>query len=215
MSCQSCHAAPGWAFISFNLSKGMRPMAAFLDDAEAADFLWVIHILACFIGLAYLPFSKMFHIITTPFEPHGQCGHGQKAVPSRQHHDPADAGTGRLYPLRHLQPQMLSSPAFDALGNDCILPSEKLQTLRKLAAGKALSETERQALREGVYICTNCDRCTVVCPSGINLRDLWLNVREGLLQSDSKGEPCHAFQLLLCARVEQAQFGTGSLCKTP
>ena len=44
----------------------MRPMAQFLDDSEATYFFWIIHILACFIGLAYLPFSKMFHIITTP-----------------------------------------------------------------------------------------------------------------------------------------------------
>ena len=36
--------------------------------------------------------------------------------------------------------------------------------------------------QEGVYLCTNCDRCTVVCPSGINLKELWINVREGLIQ---------------------------------
>ena len=82
-----------------------------------------------------------------------------------------------------------SFPAFEARGNDFILPSEKLQFIKKLASGKALSATERQALEEGVYICTNCDRCTVVCPSGINLRDLWLNVREGLVQTGANGEP--------------------------
>jgi heterodisulfide reductase subunit C len=38
-------------------------------------------------------------------------------------------------------------------------------------------------LQEGVYICTNCDRCTVVCPSGINLRDLWFQIREELIHS--------------------------------
>ena len=189
MSCQSCHAAPAWAFIGFNLSKGMRPMAKFLDDAQAAYFLWVVHILACFIGLAYLPFSKMFHIITTPLSLMAN------AVMDKKRSHPANILTRQMMELdacTHCGTCSLrcsSSPAFDALGNDCILPSEKLQTLRKLAAGKTLSEPERSALREGIYICTNCDRCTVVCPSGINLRDLWVNVREGLLQSDSKGEP--------------------------
>jgi len=189
MSCQSCHGAPGWAFISFNLSKGMRPMARFLDDAQAAYFLWVIHILACFLGLAYLPFSKMFHIITTPLSLMAN------AVMDKKRSHPANILTRQMMELdacTHCGTCSLrcsSSPAFDALGNDCILPSEKLQTLRKLAAGKTLSEPERLALQDGVYICTNCDRCTVVCPSGINLRDLWINVREGLLQSDSKGEP--------------------------
>ena len=189
MSCQSCHAAPGWAFISFNLSKGMRPMAQYLDDAEAANFLWVIHILACFIGLAYLPFSKMFHIITTPLSLMAN------AVMDKKRSHPANILTRQMLELdacTHCGTCSLrcsSSPAFDALGNDCILPSEKLQSIRKLAAGKALSPSERAALREGVYICTNCDRCTVVCPSGINLRDLWFNVREGLIQTGATGEP--------------------------
>ncbi len=189
MSCQSCHAVPEWAFISFNLSKGMRPMAQYLDDAEASYFLWIIHILACFIGLAYLPFSKMFHIITTPLSLMAN------AVMDKERSHPANILTRQMLELdacTHCGTCSLrcsSSPAFDALGNDCILPSEKLQFIRKLAAGKALSPSERTALREGVYICTNCDRCTVVCPSGINLRDLWLNVREGLIQSDATGDP--------------------------
>ncbi|MCP4574696.1 MAG: hypothetical protein GY846_00185 [Deltaproteobacteria bacterium] len=188
MSCQSCHAVPQWAFISVNLSKGMRPMAQFLEDTEATYFFWVIHILACFIGLAYLPFSKMFHIITTPLSLMAN------AVMDKKRSHPANILTRQMLELdacTHCGTCSLrcsSSPAFDAMGNDCILPAEKLQAIRKLATGKALSPSERQALREGVYICTNCDRCTVVCPSGINLRDLWLNVREGLISSASKGE---------------------------
>ena len=189
MSCQSCHAVPEWAFISFNLSKGMRPMAQYLDDAEASYVLWIIHILACFIGLAYLPFSKMFHIIATPLSLMAN------AVMDKKRSHPANILTRQMLELdacTHCGTCSLrcsSFPAFDALGNDCILPSEKLQFIRKLAAGKTLSPSERAALREGVYICTNCDRCTVVCPSGINLRDLWLNVREGLIQSDATGDP--------------------------
>ena len=188
MSCQSCHAVPQWAFISVNLSKGMRPMAQFLEDTEATYFFWVIHILACFIGLAYLPFSKMFHIITTPLSLMAN------AVMDKKRSHPANILTRQMLELdacTHCGTCSLrcsSSPAFDATGNDCILPSEKLQSIRKLAARKTLSPSERQALREGVYICTNCDRCTVVCPSGINLRDLWLNVREGLISSSSEGE---------------------------
>ena len=189
MSCQSCHAVPQWAFISVNLAKGMRPMAQFLEDSEATYFFWIIHILACFIGLAYLPFSKMFHIITTPLSLMAN------AVMDKERSHPANILTRQMLELdacTHCGTCSLrcsSYPAFEALGNDCILPSEKLQSIRKLAAGKMLAPSERQALREGVYICTNCDRCTVVCPSGINLRDLWLNVREGLLQTGEKGEP--------------------------
>jgi heterodisulfide reductase subunit C/glycine cleavage system H lipoate-binding protein len=67
--------------------------------------------------------------------------------------------------------------------NNNILPSEKILSIKALAAGKLLNENELRHLQEGVYLCTNCDRCTVVCPVGINLKDLWFNVRESLLQT--------------------------------
>ena len=38
------------------------------------------------------------------------------------------------------------------------------------------------AIQEGLYLCTNCYRCTPVCPVGINLQDLWFNVREAVLK---------------------------------
>lgn len=76
--------------------------------------------------------------------------------------------------------------AFDKTGNLNILPSEKLVFLKNYASGKDLKKNEIKAIQEGIYLCTNCDRCTVVCPVGINLRELWFNVREDLIQ---KGNP--------------------------
>jgi heterodisulfide reductase subunit C len=37
-------------------------------------------------------------------------------------------------------------------------------------------------MQEGLYVCTSCDRCTTVCPSGINLKELFVNARYMLLQ---------------------------------
>ncbi|MDH3955800.1 MAG: hypothetical protein OET81_03850, partial [Desulfobacteraceae bacterium] len=65
-NCAECHSPPGWAFTGYAVAKTIKPMALTLDNADAANILWYIHFLACFIGLAYLPFSKMFHIISTP-----------------------------------------------------------------------------------------------------------------------------------------------------
>jgi heterodisulfide reductase subunit C len=53
--------------------------------------------------------------------------------------------------------------------------------LKNLVAGKKPAKAQLQAIAEGVYLCTNCDRCTVRCPSGIRLKELWFNVREELL----------------------------------
>jgi len=75
-----------------------------------------------------------------------------------------------------------AASVFDVLDNEYILPSEKMTFLKTLASGKKLSPRELSAIQEGVYLCTNCDRCTVVCPAGINLKELWFNVREDLVQ---------------------------------
>jgi nitrate reductase gamma subunit len=66
VSCASCHSRPQAAFISYPLSRAMKSMALSLDEAGLPKALRIIHFMACFVGLAYLPFSKMFHIIATP-----------------------------------------------------------------------------------------------------------------------------------------------------
>ncbi|MFC1516060.1 4Fe-4S dicluster domain-containing protein [Thermodesulfobacteriota bacterium] len=181
-SCVDCHSSPQWAFTGYAASMVMKPMALALDSVGASTILWYLHFLACFIGLAYLPFSKMFHIFSTPVSLLAN------AVMDRETSDPANIATRQVMELdacTHCGTCSLrcsAAAAFDTLGNEYILPSEKLTFLKCLAAGRDLGPKELEAIQEGVYLCTNCDRCTVVCPSGINLRDLWFNVREDLVQ---------------------------------
>jgi heterodisulfide reductase subunit C len=72
--------------------------------------------------------------------------------------------------------------AFEAIRNSNILPSEKVGAIRTLASGKGLSERDLRDIQEGVYFCTNCYRCTVVCPAKIDLQNLWFTIREILFQ---------------------------------
>jgi len=72
--------------------------------------------------------------------------------------------------------------AFEGIPNINILPSEKIASIKALASGRPLEEREIRDLQEGVTFCTNCYRCTVVCPVGIDLQSLWIKVRELLLQ---------------------------------
>jgi nitrate reductase gamma subunit len=65
-SCLSCHSPPQSAFVSYPLSRLMAPVAGGLDRAGFGRILWMVHFLACFFGLAFLAFSKLFHIISTP-----------------------------------------------------------------------------------------------------------------------------------------------------
>jgi len=180
-NCIDCHSKPQYAFTGFAVSKILSPVAPFLDQAGGVTFLWYIHFIACFFGLAYLPFSKMLHIFVTPLSL--MAG----AVMDRTSSDPANIVTRQVMELDGCTQcgtcslRCSAGVAFDKIGNNYILPSEKMKFLKKYAAGKELDEKGLQGILEGIYLCTNCDRCTVVCPAGIILKDLWLNVREELI----------------------------------
>jgi heterodisulfide reductase subunit C len=72
--------------------------------------------------------------------------------------------------------------AFEGIPNINILPSEKIASIRALASGTELNSQDIKNIQEGVYLCTNCYRCTVVCPAGIDLQKMWFDVREIFLK---------------------------------
>jgi heterodisulfide reductase subunit C len=185
-SCVDCHSRPQAAFTGYAVSKIIHPIALALDQAGGVTFLWYIHFFACFVGLAYLPFSKMFHIFTSPLSLMAN------AVMDVERSDPANIATRQIMELdacTHCgtcSTRCAVGVAFEEISNVNILPSEKIASIKALATGKKLSERQLRIIQEGFYLCTNCHRCTVVCPVGINLQELWFNVREALLQ---KGYP--------------------------
>jgi len=186
MSCAMCHSRPQWAFTGYGATRIIKPIALGLDRAKIPTILLYIHYLACLIGLAYLPFSKMFHIFASPLSLMAN------AVMDKEKSDPANIATRQVMELdacTHCGTCTLNCSvgvAFEEISNINILPSEKIAFIKALAAGKKLSAEELRHIQEGIYLCTNCQRCTVVCPVGINLQDLWFNVREALLQ---RGHP--------------------------
>ncbi len=188
-NCLDCHASAKWAFTGFTMAKIIKPVAVRLDQADGITILWYIHIIACFAGLAYLPFSKMFHIFSVPLS----LIAGQVMDPKRSL--PANILTRQMVELdacTHCGSCSLHCSAgmiYEALGNEYILPSEKITFLKKMVSGRPLDDTQMKAIQQGVYLCTNCDRCTVRCPSGIQLKELWYAVREELL---AKGPPLAA-----------------------
>ncbi len=182
-SCMECHASAKWAFSGYATAKLIKPMVLWLDEKDGVNLLWYIHFIACFIGLAYLPFSKMFHLFATPV-----------SLVTNRVMDPAQSLPANILTRQvmeldactHCGSCSLNCSAamvYEAIGNEYILPSEKMVLLKRLASGRKLDESGMRAIQEGVYLCTNCDRCTVRCPSGIRLKELWYSVRETLLES--------------------------------
>jgi heterodisulfide reductase subunit C/nitrate reductase gamma subunit len=182
MSCAECHSRSQWAFTGYGVARIIRPLASGLDKMNVHGLLWNIHIFVCLIGLAYLPFSKMFHIIASPLSLLANAVMEPKAS------NPATIATRQMIELdacTHCGTCTVRcsvAAALEEIPNINILPSEKISFIKALASGRKLTKAELKAIQEGVYLCTNCYRCTVVCPVGINLQDLWFNVREVLLQ---------------------------------
>ncbi|MBW2065498.1 MAG: 4Fe-4S dicluster domain-containing protein [Deltaproteobacteria bacterium] len=184
LSCSACHSKPSSAFAGYAIAQFVKPVALGLDRVDMRLILWYIHFLSCFIGLAYLPFSKMFHIFSSPISLMAN------AVMDRDRSDPANMATRQVMELdacthcgtcsRHCS----VAAAFYSTGNIKVLPSEKMVYLKRYVAGKDLKDRELRSIQEGAYLCTNCDRCTVVCPVGINLRELWYGVKEEMIQRD-------------------------------
>lgn len=182
-SCADCHSNPRWAFTGYAAASIIKPIARGIDKANMPRILLYIHFIAVFLAMAYLPFSKMLHIIASPISLMAN------SVMNKEISNTANIATRQIIELDacthcgtcSLRCSLLA--AYEMLDNSSILPSEKMIHIKALINGKKLNEVELTSLLEGVCICSNCDRCTVVCPSGINLKDLWYAVREELIGS--------------------------------
>lgn len=178
-SCVTCHARPTAAFVSNPISKLFKPVGVRANSIRLDLILWQIHYLCCFAMLAYLPFSKFMHLFTSSVS---------LLVRSLEDHDglrPANRITRRVISLDacmncgQCSLHCSVEPINRVLGNPNILPSHKLGSLRKYIQER-LAGSEQSDFKEGSFICTECNRCTQVCPAGINLQDLWLTTKSDL-----------------------------------
>ncbi|MCP4350314.1 MAG: 4Fe-4S dicluster domain-containing protein [Desulfobacterales bacterium] len=185
-NCASCHSRPVSAFVSYPIAKGLKPAAEFLNETRSDVWFWYIHVLGCFVGLAWLPFGKFFHLISLPVnlisrspETTAQVsGPGTATMRSLG----LDACTHCGACVEHCSVR----PVFNVSLNENVLPSEKLRAIKKIASGRHMEEEKLESVAEGSFACTGCYKCTTVCPSGINLQDLWQASKEDLV---AKGFP--------------------------
>ena len=185
-SCMECHDRPQSAFVSYPLAKILSPLGVALSSIRFDTVLWYVHFLACFIGLAYLPFSRFFHIISSPLSLLANgLAEKKNGITAGTHVRRAmalDACTHCGTCSAHCSVE----PVFRILGNRDILPSEKLTDTFKMAGTKELNRNALTTLSDGSFICTDCYRCTTLCPAGIDLQDLWHAGRKQLMESEAK-----------------------------
>ena len=159
-------------------------------QAMGADRLfWYLHVALAFLLLAWLPFGKMRHVLTTPLqllrrlEPLEPTYVGDAGARAFGQGLGVDACTHCGVCSLHCS----VAPIFSMLDNENILPSEKLRTLG-LVTAKGVDGATMAAFAEGSFICTECNRCTELCPARIDLQDLWLSSKRELVRQE-QAEP--------------------------
>ncbi len=184
-NCADCHARPSAAFVSKPLSRIIKPAGVWANSIRLDLILWQVHFLCCFAMLAYLPFSKFMHLFTS------SVSLMVRSLEDRGAMQPANRITRRVVSLDacmncgQCSLHCSVKPINRALGNQNILPSHKLGSLKKYVQKRLATDLELSAFNEGSFICTECYRCTQVCPAGINLQDLWLASKDDLASQDN------------------------------
>lgn len=180
-ACAFCHARPASAFVSYPLARLLAPVTGLMDAARADIWLWYLHVFACLLGLACLPFTRFFHVLAAPISLLVDAAVPKGAL-SAQTFSVAARASQRALALDACvrcgicDARCSVAPLARYMGNPDLLPSHKLVATGALTKGLLLrSGQEEHALRaaEGAFLCTDCGRCTGACPVGLDLEDLW------------------------------------------
>lgn len=181
-NCISCHANPKWAVVSYPVSIAMKPFAGFLNGNRMDLMILKIHFLSCFFFLAYLPFSKFLHILTTPVSllVSGLCGQHIKRD--------ANKATRRALDLSACTQcgtctsHCAVGPLYEIFNNQWVFPSERVIRIREAAWGRSMDAESKDAFSQGSFICTMCNKCSQVCPAGLDLQDIWQAARQRMTE---------------------------------
>ncbi len=171
--CVSCHPHPRKAFLSYPLARLLSPAAPSLNGGRADIWAYWIHVIACFFCLAILPFTKLFHFISDPFSLIA-AGVADRKKPSQDTAGPRRAlEFDACINCGTCNDRCSVAPVYRIIGNELILPSQKLAAVKRLASSADAPVESLLLLSEGSHICTGCFKCTEFCPAGINLQDQW------------------------------------------
>jgi heterodisulfide reductase subunit C/nitrate reductase gamma subunit len=178
--CASCHSRPQSAFLSYPVSRLLKPGAELMGTLRFDIWLWTIHYLASCLALACLPFSKFFHLLATPLNLLARTAGPVSTRPPALRPTRRALGLDACTHCGICTEHCSVAPIYRVIPNTTILPSEKIQGVKR-QVGRGAKRAEMAVLAEGSFICTLCGRCTQWCPSGIDLQDLWQASRQALV----------------------------------
>jgi len=182
-SCIDCHASNKNGFVSYSVASIFGPILGVGGGAFQVNFFYMLHIATCLGFLCWIPFSKMFHMVSAPVSLFVKNVSEDSYSGLATNLNSQMIGLSACTHCGSCSIECSSSMFFESFDNDFILPSEKVQYLKKIATHEITDPDIIHEVQEGLYVCTSCDRCTTICPSGINLKELFVNARYALLKN--------------------------------
>jgi len=171
-ACAACHSKPASAFVSYPVARALAPVERALDAGRADVWLLALHVFACFLGLASLPFTRFFHVVAAPASLLVDAATRDRAVSSAGRAAQRALALDACVHCGICDANCSVAPVARHLNNAYLLPSHKLDATGALARGR-LPRDEAGPAAEGAFQCTDCGRCTDRCPVGLDLADLW------------------------------------------
>jgi heterodisulfide reductase subunit C/nitrate reductase gamma subunit len=192
-ACASCHSKPASAFIAYPVARALAPVERILDAGRADVWLLYLHVFACFLGLASLPFTRFFHVVTAPISLLVNAAAPDRGFSAAARVSQRALALDACVRCGICDARCAVAPVARYLDNAYLLPSRKLVATGALAGGRLLRSgrendassndrhrDEAHRAAEGAYLCTDCGRCTSRCPVGLDLADLWQAGRSDL-----------------------------------
>jgi heterodisulfide reductase subunit C len=172
-ACASCHSRPGSAFVSYPFALAMKPVALRMDRAGIDGALYLVHVIACFLGLILLPFTRFFHALSDPISLLVKGAASGRPLSPEARVSRRALAIDACVRCGICDDHCSVAPIAMQLGNPDLLPSHKLLAVNSVAGRDDIDHPRGDRISEGAVLCTSCGRCTDRCPVGLGLEDLW------------------------------------------
>lgn len=167
--CLYCHSPVKSAVISRKMARSISVAGFVLNAVRMDRVLFWLHYILCLTLLVCLPFSRLFHVLLIPFstarKPFTQKADSKKRVSINMASLYACTNCGYCSQVCSVYPN------FQVLGNANLMPHAKIESVKALMEKR--DSVDVHQLFGGNQACTHCNRCTNICPSGIDLQSLW------------------------------------------
>ncbi|MBU0462269.1 MAG: 4Fe-4S dicluster domain-containing protein, partial [Proteobacteria bacterium] len=192
--CIDCHSPVKSAFLSNTIARTLKKTGAWLNYYRADNFVYYAHYFLSLLILVSLPFSRLFHIFLIPVASLEKNLKKEQLVPGPnqdqfpdqyQDHDPSLGyiNTATLYACTNCgfcSDVCSVFPNFLITKNIHTLPHSKIDAFKKLFHPGLFDSETLYHLQSGNGDCTHCHKCTDICPSGIDLENLWTLLNQKL-----------------------------------